>query len=90
MAIPPIASSEPPYHELLEEHCLFLSRDRGLAETTVTNYRRYLRDFLASRGDAVNPTELTQLTADDLLARNEDSPDADSFNLKRLSRSGPV
>jgi site-specific recombinase XerD len=67
-AIPPIVSGKPPYHELLEEHCRFLSRDRGLAETTVTNYRRYLRDFLASRGDAVNPTELTQLTAGDLLA----------------------
>jgi hypothetical protein len=67
-AIPPIASGKRPYHDLLEEHCLFLSRDRGLAETTVTNYRRYLRDFLASRGDAVHPTELTQLTADDLLA----------------------
>ena len=67
-AIPPIVSSKPPYHELLEEHCRFLSRDRGLAETTVTNYRRYLRDFLTSCGDAVSPTELTQLTTDDLLA----------------------
>ena len=67
-ALPPHVSDKPPYHELLDEHCRFLSRDRGLAETTVTNYRRYLRDFLASRGDAVNPTELTQLTAGDLLA----------------------
>jgi len=66
--IPPIVFGQPPYHELLEEHCRFLSRDRGLAETTVTNYRRYLRDFLASRGDAVSLTELAQLTADDLLA----------------------
>jgi len=67
-AIPPIVSAKPPYHELLEEHCRFLSRDRGLAETTVTNYRRYLRDFLTSCGDTVSPTELTQLTTDDLLA----------------------
>jgi len=67
-AISPIASATPPYHELIEGYCRFLRRDRGLAETTVTNYRRYLRDFLASRGDAVSPIELTQLTADDLLA----------------------
>jgi len=67
-AIPLIVSCKPPYHELLEAHCRFLSRDRGLAETTVTNYRRYLRDFLASRGNVVSLTELTQLSADDLLA----------------------
>lgn len=66
-AIPPIVSDKPPYHELLEEHCRFLSCTRGLAETTVTNYRRYLRDFLTSRGEALSPMELTQLTADDLL-----------------------
>ena len=66
-AIPPIVSEKPPYHELLEEHCRFLSCTRGLAETTVTNYRRYLRDFLTSRGDVSSPMELTQLTADDLL-----------------------
>jgi site-specific recombinase XerD len=67
-AIAPIVSSKPPYQELLEEYCRFLSHDRGLAETTVTNYRRYLRDFLTSRGDAVSPIELTQLTAEDLLS----------------------
>ncbi len=67
-AVPPIVSARTPYHELLEAHCHFLSHDRGLAATTVTNYRRYLRDFLASRADAVSPTELTQLTVDDLLA----------------------
>ena len=67
-AIPPIAPVTPPYQELIEGYCRFLRRDRGLAETTITNYGRYLRDFLASRGDAVSPTELTQLTADDLLA----------------------
>jgi integrase/recombinase XerD len=66
-AISPIISNKPPYHELLEEHCRFLSCTRGLAETTVTNYRRYLRDFLTSRGDASSPMELTQLTANDLL-----------------------
>ena len=67
-AISPTVSATPPYHELLEGYCRFLRRDRGLAESTVTNYRRYLRDFLASRGDAVSPIELTQLTDDDLLA----------------------
>lgn len=67
-AIPPVARNEPPYHELIEGYGRFLLRDRGLAETTVTNYRRYLRDFLASRGDAVSPEQLVQLTADDLLA----------------------
>ncbi len=66
--VSPIVSATPPYHELIEGYCRFLRRDRGLAETTVTNYRRYLRDFLASRGDEVSPAELTQLTADDLLA----------------------
>lgn len=65
--IPPKASTKPPYHELLDGYCRFLHRDRGLAETTVTNYRRYLRDFLASRRGAVSPTELTLLTPDDLL-----------------------
>lgn len=67
-AIPSVALETPPYHELIEGYCRFLLHDRGLAETTVTNYRRYLRDFLASRGDAVNPTELARLTTDDLLA----------------------
>lgn len=66
-AIAPLVFSKPSYHELLEDHCRFLSRDRGLAETTVTNYRRYLRDFLASCRDAVSPTALTQLTTEDLL-----------------------
>ena len=59
---------EPPYQELIEGYCRFLRRDRGLAETTVVNYRRYLRDFLVSRGDAVSPAELVALSADDLLA----------------------
>jgi integrase/recombinase XerD len=66
-AISPIISTTPPYHELIEGYCRFLRRDRGLADTTVTNYRRYLCDFLVSRGGAVSPTELTQLTTDDLL-----------------------
>lgn len=66
--IPPLASDQPPYHELIEDHCRFLRNDRGLAETTVTNYRRYLRDFLISRGDAISPGELVLLTAEDLLA----------------------
>jgi integrase/recombinase XerD len=34
----------------------------------VVNYRRCLRDFLVSRGDAVSPAELVALSADDLLA----------------------
>jgi len=67
-AIPPLVSAKPLYHELLEEHCGFMRRDRGLAETTVINYRRYLRDFLASRGSAVSPAGLVKLTAEDLLA----------------------
>ncbi len=67
-AIPPVPSDHLPYHELLEGYCRFLLQDRGLAETTVINYRRYLRDFLTSRGDAVSPSELARLTTDDLLA----------------------
>ncbi len=66
--IAPRVSATRPYHQLIEGYCRFLRRDRGLAESTVTNYGRYLRDFLASRGDAVSPTELAQLTVDDLLA----------------------
>ena len=65
--IPAVEPDEPPYQELIEGYCRFLRRDRGLAETTVVNYRRYLRDFLASRGDAVSPAELVALTAEDLL-----------------------
>jgi site-specific recombinase XerD len=64
----PVVSDEPPYHDLLEGYCRFLRRDRGLAETTVVNYRRYLRDFLVSRGTAISPAELVQLTAEDLRA----------------------
>ena len=66
--IPPVVADEPPYQELIEGYCRFLRRDRGLAETTVASYRRCLRDFLVSRGDAVSPDELAALSADDLLA----------------------
>jgi integrase/recombinase XerD len=66
--IPPVIADEPPYQELIEGYCRFLRRDRGLAETTVASYRRCLRDFLVSRGDAVSPAELVALSADDLLA----------------------
>ena len=65
--VPPVVLAQPPYYELLEGYSRFLRHDRGLAETTVTNYRRYLRDFLSSRGDAVSRSELVKLTADDLL-----------------------
>ncbi len=67
-AIPPVVQDEPSYHTLIEGYGRFLLHDRGLAETTVINYRRYLRDFLASRGNAVSPADLVQLTEDDLLA----------------------
>ena len=66
-ALPAIVADEPPYHELIEGYCRFLRHDRGLAETTVVNYRHYLRDFLVSRGDAVRPNELVSLSPDDLL-----------------------
>src|ERR1700676_5306968 len=65
---PPVVADEPPCQELIEGYCRFLRRDRGLAETTVVNYRRCLRDFLVSRGDAVSPAELVALSAHDLLA----------------------
>src|SRR5260221_1006480 len=64
--IPPVVADEPRYQELTEGYCRFLRRDRGLAETTVARYRRCLRDFLVSRGDAVSPAELVALSADDL------------------------
>jgi integrase len=66
--IPQPGSVEPVYHELLEGYCRFLRDDRGLAETTIINYRRYVRDFLIGRGEAVSPSDLAQLTEDDLLA----------------------
>ena len=66
--IPPPASVEPIYHDLLEGYCRFLRDDRGLADTTIINYRRYVRDFLIGRGEAVSPGDLAQLTEDDLLA----------------------
>ncbi len=66
-ALPAVVPDEPPYQELIEGYSRFLRRDRALAETTVVNYRRYLRDFLASRGDAVSPAELVALTTEDLL-----------------------
>jgi len=61
-AIPPVVADEPPCQELIEGYCRFLRRDRGLAETTVVNYRRYLRDFLTSRGAAVSPAGLAALS----------------------------
>ena len=71
--IPPVVADEPPCQELIEGYCRFLRRDRGLAETTVVSYRRCLRDFLVSRGDAVSPAELAALSADDLLAFSRQS-----------------
>jgi len=65
--IPSSTSTEPIYYEVLEGYCRFLRHDRGLAETTITNYRRYVRDVLISRGDTVGCRELAQLTPDDLL-----------------------
>ena len=67
-AFPPVTADEPPYRQLIEGYCRFLRDDRGLAETTIANYRRYLRDFLVSRGAAVSPVELAALGADVLLA----------------------
>ena len=67
-AFPPVTADEPAYRQLIEGYCRFLRHDRGLAETTIANYRRYLRDFLVSRGAAVSPAELAALGADDLLA----------------------
>lgn len=66
--IPHLVTTEPAYHELLEGYCRFLRDDRGLAETAIINYRRYVRDFLIDRGDAVSADELARLTEDDLLA----------------------
>ena len=66
-ALPAVVPDERPYQGLIEGYFRFLRCDWGLAETTVVNYRRYLRDFLASRGDAVSPAELVALAAEDLL-----------------------
>jgi integrase/recombinase XerD len=66
--IPQPVSVEPIYHELLDGYCRFLRDDRGLAETTISNYRRYVRDFLIDRGGAISPSDLAQLAEDDLLA----------------------
>ncbi len=66
--IPPIILVKPPYHDLLDEWRNFYLQVRGLADSTLTTYGSYLRDFLASRGDAVSPAELVGLAPDDLLA----------------------
>lgn len=70
--VPYPVSVHPIYHEILEGYCRFLRDDRGLAETTIINYRRYVRDFLISRGDAVSAGELAQLTEEDLLGFSRD------------------
>jgi integrase/recombinase XerD len=64
----PRPTAEVPYQEVLRGYEGYLVRTRGLAETTVTNYRRYVRDFLTSRGQAVTIPELVRLTSTDLLA----------------------
>ena len=63
-SIPHAVSVKPVYHELLDGYCRFLRDDRGLAETTIINYRRYVRDFLIGRGNAVSPSELAHLKED--------------------------
>jgi hypothetical protein len=65
--IPPPTAVTPIYLELLEGYCRFLRDDRGLAKNTVLTYRRYVRDFLISRGDAVSADGLAKMTADELL-----------------------
>jgi len=62
-AFPPVTADEPPYRQLTGGYCRFLRHDRGLAETTVASCRRYLRDFLVSRGAAVSPAGLAALGA---------------------------
>lgn len=66
-ALPVVRPDEPPFRDLIEGYCRFLRRDRGLAETTVVNYRRYLRDFLVSCGSAVRLEDLVSLCPDDVL-----------------------
>lgn len=63
-----VAEEPPPHEALLDGYCKFLRDDRGLAKTTTINYRRYLRDFLVSRGDALSPHQLVALTEEELLA----------------------
>lgn len=65
--IPQRPPTNPVYKDLLDGYCSFLRHDRGLAENTVTTYGRYVRDFLISRVDAINPDELARLKPDDLL-----------------------
>ena len=66
--IPCPTSPQPHFHELLEGYCQFLREHRGLAETTIVNCRRYVRDFLTKCGDAATVTELAQMTEEDVLA----------------------
>jgi site-specific recombinase XerD len=63
-----VAEETPLHQALLDGYCRFLRDDRGLANTTTINYRRYLRDFLVSRGDALSPHQLVALTEEALLA----------------------
>lgn len=66
--IPAVPVDHPPYEDLLERHTRFLRQHRGLAESTIAIYRGYVREFLATRGDAVSPSALVRLTAADLCA----------------------
>jgi integrase len=64
--VPPPRVAVPPYHDLLAHYDRFLICERGLAAGTVAIYRRFVGEFLTSRGEAVTPAELVGLTAADL------------------------
>lgn len=87
---PMVVLAEPNYHELLEGYCRFLRDDRGLAENTISTYRRYVRDFLIGCGERVSADDLAQMTTDDLLAFGRErgaSLDVTAWNHVSLSLS---
>ena len=65
--LPPAPIAASPYHDVLEQYCRFLSGERGLAARTVSTYRSFVRDFLASRRTAIAREALVRLTTEDLL-----------------------
>jgi len=56
----------PPYNDLLEGYCQFLTHERGLAVRTVSTYRGFVRDFLINRSLEIEPETLIRLSAKEL------------------------
>lgn len=59
------ASVSCPVETCLKDYEQYLRKDRGLANGTITNHLRPVRNFLSNKYD-IGPIDLSQLTADDI------------------------